>query len=230
MMSIPVPATVIVLHGLARTARSMASMARFLAGQGYRVDNVDYPSRQAPIEVLADHAIAPAMERARAAGAREIHFVTHSLGGILVRAYQHAHPTVRLNRVVMLCPPNGGSDVVDHYHARASRLGRFLKEFFGPASFQLRTDGLTSRLGGACFELGVVAGTLNRHPLWGPLFADRESDGTVPLERTKLEGMTDFLAVPYTHTFIMNKPEVQSQVAHFLAHGSFRRVPEPATS
>ncbi|MBS0661435.1 MAG: alpha/beta fold hydrolase [Verrucomicrobia bacterium] len=213
--------TVIVLHGLARTSWSMRRMARFLAGRGYRVDNVDYPSRRRTIEELADEALGPALARAQAAGASAIHFVTHSMGGILTRAFLRGRPELPVGRVVMLCPPNRGSDVVDHFRRRRGLLGRALGRFFGPASFQLATDGLPTRLGALPCEVGVIAGTVNRHPLWGSLFADQVSDGTVPLERTKLDGMADFRALPYSHTFIMDQPDVQTHVGHFLAHGRF---------
>lgn len=215
-------ATVIVLHGLARTTWSMRRLARFLAGRGYRVDNVGYPSRRRRIEELAEEALSPALARAQAVGADAIHFVTHSMGGILARAFLRSRPDLPVGRVVMLCPPNRGSDVVDHYRRRQrSLVGRALGRFFGPAGFQLATDGLPARLGPLRAEVGIIAGTVNRHPIWGSLFADQVSDGTVPLERTKLEGMADFRAMPYSHTFIMDKSDVQAQVGHFLAHGRF---------
>src|SRR5262249_30205163 len=135
-----------------------------------------------------------------------VHFVTHSMGGMLVRAYLHRHKPDQLGRVVMLAPPNQGTEVVDFYNYHAPLLGKMLRSVLGPASAQMRTDAeaLPARLGPANFEVGIIAGTVNRNPVFGPVIARTPSDGIVPVERTKLEGMTDFLTLPYTHTFIMD--------------------------
>lgn len=215
---------VILLHGLARTSLSMRRLARRLEAEGFTVDNTDYPSRTDRIEPLAQGVIERALERSPSAR-HPIHFVTHSMGGMLVRAYLHRQKLDQLGRVVMLAPPNQGTEVVDFYNYRAPLLGRMLRSVLGPASAQMRTDAeaLPARLGPAKFELGIIAGTVNRNPVFGPVIARAPSDGVVPVERTKLDGMADFLAVPYTHTFIMDKTPVQDQVLHFLRHGKFRR-------
>ncbi len=215
---------IILLHGLARTSLSMRRIARRLLEEGYSVDNMDYPSRTDRIEPLALGVIERALQRAPST-ALPIHFVTHSMGGMLVRAFLHRHRPERLGRVVMLAPPNQGTEVVDYYNLRAPLLGRMLRSVLGPASGQMRTDAaaLPARLGPANFEVGIIAGTVNRNPVFGPVIAGTPSDGIVPVERTKLAGMSDFLALPYTHTFIMDKTAVQDQVVHFLRHGRFHR-------
>jgi triacylglycerol lipase len=219
---------IILLHGLARTSLSMRRLARRLVMEGFTVDNADYPSRKDRIEPLARVVIERALERA-AATTGPVHFVTHSMGGMLVRWYLQQHRLERLGRVVMLAPPNQGTEVVDFYNLRAPLLGRMLRSVLGPASGQMRTDSTAfpARLGPANFEVGIIAGTVNRNPVFGPVISRMPSDGVVPVERTKLVGMSDFLALPYTHTFIMDKPAVQDQVVHFLQHGRFRRE-EPA--
>lgn len=215
---------VILLHGLARTSLSMRRLARRLAAEGFTTDNFDYPSRTDRIEPLARTVIERALERA-AAKSGPVHFVTHSMGGMLVRWYLKQHKLDRLGRVVMLAPPNQGTEVVDFYNQRAPLLGRMLRSVLGPASGQMRTDAdaLPARLGPANFEVGIIAGTVNRNPVFGPVISSMPSDGVVTVERTKLAGMSDFLALPYTHTFIMDKVVVQDQVLHFLRHGRFRR-------
>ena len=79
---------VILLHGLARTSSSMESMAEALEDAGFVAVNIDYPSREHPIEDLAPMAIGNGLELCEVAGATDkTHFVAHSLGGILVRKY-----------------------------------------------------------------------------------------------------------------------------------------------
>ncbi len=202
----------------------MRRLAHRLNAEGFTVDNTDYPSRTERIEPLAFGVIGRALARAPKTDL-PVHFVTHSMGGMLVRAYLQQHKVDRLGRVVMLAPPNQGTEVVDFYNLRAPLLGRMLRAILGPASGQMRTDAgaLPARLGPAQFELGIIAGTVNRNPVFGPVISTMPSDGVVPVERTKLVGMSDFLALPYTHTFIMDKTLVQDQVVHFLKHGRFDR-------
>ncbi len=202
----------------------MRRLARRLEAEGYSVDNIDYPSRSDRIETLALAVIGRALARAPQSDL-PVHFVTHSMGGMLVRAYLHKNRLDRLGRVVMLAPPNQGTEVVDFYNQRAPFLGRMMRRVLGPASGQLRTDdhALPARLGPAHFDLGIIAGTVNRNPVFGPVISAMPSDGVVPVERTKLVGMADFLALPYSHTFIMDKTVVQNQVVHFLRHGRFDR-------
>lgn len=152
---------VILLHGLCRTSYSMAAMERSLLEAGYSVFNIDYPSRAAPIEELSEHAIADALSCCRRDGARVIHFVTHSMGGILVRSYLSRHAIPELGRVVMLAPPNQGSEVVD-------RIGhwKLFSTLNGPAGGELgtTTDSIPNQLGPATFSVGIIAG--NRSLNW----------------------------------------------------------------
>jgi triacylglycerol lipase len=218
---------VILLHGLCRTSRSMRPMERALTQAGYRVLNVDYPSRTAPIQKLADDAIGKALNRCQEDGATKIDFVTHSLGGILVRSYIARHVIPSLGRVVMLAPPNQGSEIVD-------RLGSFwlFKKFNGPAGNELGTDknSVPNQLGPANFPLGIIAG--DRSINWiNSLMIPGPDDGKVSVQRTKLAGMADFLVLPATHPFIMRNREAIRQTIEFLRTGRFDHSPgKPASS
>lgn len=208
---------VVLLHGLARSSASMSKLAGALDRAGYVVANVDYPSTTAPIESLAPQAVEAGVASCRARGAAVIHFVTHSLGGILVRQYLAEHEIAGLGRVVMLAPPNQGSEVVDV-------LGNTLayRRINGPAGLQLGTgvDSVPRRLGSANFELGVIAGNKSINLVLSQ-FLPHPDDGKVSVESAKLEGMRDFLVVPRTHTFIMRGDDVIRQVVHFLQFGRF---------
>jgi len=216
LVSAPVAADcVILLHGLARTSVAMAPMAEVLSTRGFQVVNVDYPSREKPIEELAPLAVKKGL--AQCAPEQTVNFVTHSLGGILVRYYLEQNTIDGLGRVVMLAPPNQGSEVVDDLR---NVPGFTLLN--GPAGLQLGTDAqsIPRRLGPVNFELGVIAGTETFNPLLSQSLPNPD-DGKVSVESTKVEGMRDFLALPYTHTFIMRSDSVIEQTIHFLRNGSF---------
>jgi len=217
--------TVVLLHGLARSSASMAGMARSLGRQGYAVVNLDYPSTRAPVETLVDTVLVPQMSALDLPLEGRVHFVTHSMGGILVRDYLRRHRQPQLGRVVMLAPPNRGSELVD----RLGPLAPF-RWINGPAGQQLGTgdDGLPQRLGAVDFELGVIAGTRSLNPLYSA-WIDGEDDGKVSVARTRVDGMRDFLTVPHTHTFLMSAPAVQRQTLHFLRTGRFDPSQSPET-
>ncbi|HSH46653.1 MAG TPA: hypothetical protein VK966_12485, partial [Longimicrobiales bacterium] len=149
------------------------------------------------------------------AGAR-LHFVTHSLGGILVRAYAAEHGAERIGRVVMLSPPNHGSEVVDRLEGVP-----FLERVLGPAAVQLGTgDGVPDLLGPPEFELGIITGDASLNPLFS-WWIPGPDDGKVSVASARLEGADDFLVLPANHTFIMREDEVVRQILAFLETGAF---------
>jgi len=206
---------VILLHGLARTSSSMTVMEERLLEQGYHVINDGYPSRDASIEELAEIAIAPAIQICN--DYDEINFVTHSLGGILVRQYLSRHEIPKLKHVVMLGPPNQGSEVVD----KLNKIPGF--QFInGDAGLQLGTSDLSvpNKLGPANFDVGIIAGTQSINLILST-FIPGVDDGKVSIESTKLEGMNDHLEMATTHTFMMKNKKVLEQVTHYLSNGKF---------
>ena len=212
---------VILLHGLGRTERSMGKLEDSLQDEGYRVWNLGYESTRHPIPELAETAIDEGLAYCAHKQASSVHFVTHSLGGILVRYYLQGHKIEDLGRIVMLAPPNKGSEVADE-------LKRFewFGELLGPAALALGTDAasLPAQLAPIPGEIGVIAGNATSDPWFSPMIPG-EDDGKVSVARTRLAEMQDFLVVDAGHTFIMRKPAVIKQVLHFLQQGVFSHPP-----
>jgi len=215
----PTPAeseTVIVIHGLGRTAISMALLGDRLERGGFRVVNFGYPSRTETVEGLVNR-LRQAIKECCPEDKERIHFVTHSMGGIIVRVYLAQHSPDHTGRVVMLSPPNQGSEIADTF-ADSPILSRLL----GPAGSQLGTDstGIAHQLGPATFKLGIITGNRSLNP-FGSWMIPGSDDGTVSVDRARLEGANAFLVIPATHTFIMNRQDVSTECIHFLREGRF---------
>ena len=213
---------VVLLHGLARTPRSMARIERELTQAGYVVVNLPYPSRKAPIEALSEGVFDRIRDSVPLRDCTRVHFVTHSMGGIVLRDMISKHRIERLGRVVMLGPPNQGSELVD-------RLGswRLFRWINGPAGQQLGTgpDSVPGRLGPVDFELGVIAGDRSINWINSGMIPGAD-DGKVSVERTKVAGMKDHLVVHTTHPTMLSHRTVISAVRRFLKTGTFRDVGE----
>ena len=211
------PPSLVLLHGLGRTRLSMWRLSRRAARRGFTVHNVGYPSRRA---VVAAHAARVGSRLAALAEAEgPLDAVTHSLGGIVLRAAVAGGwlPASALGRVVMLAPPNAGSELADVL----SRTPLF-RLAVGPAGPQLGTgaNGIPMALPPVTFEAGVIAGARGINPLFARAFSG-PNDGKVSVERAAVAGMRDFVAIPCGHTFIMDRPDVVRQIFHFLDHGMF---------
>lgn len=194
---------VVLLHGFWRSARSMSKLERSLAADGFEVVNIDYPSQKETVESIANNYLKKILQNRCGDKKRKIHFVTHSMGGIIVRHFLAENKLPNLGRVVMLAPPNRGSKMADVL----SKLG-WANDLLGPALKQLTTSkkSLPNIIANPDYEVGIIAGKF---------------DGKVSVKATKLETMKDFLVVPSAHSFIMDWDEVVVAVKNFLKKGKF---------
>ena len=211
--------SVVLLHGMGRTRWSMRKPARALAQAGYHVVNLPYPStsRQLGIRDLAARFVPQAIARCDAL--QPIHFVTHSLGGILLRMYLQQHKLPAGSRAVMLAPPNHGSEVAEYM--RDWVLYRWL---LGQPGQQLGTgpDSVPLSLKPIDIEIGIITGNRCIEPWFSRLLAG-ENDGKVSVASARLPEARDFLVVPQSHSFIMQNDRVIEQLVYFIRRGAFIR-------
>lgn len=195
----------------------MKKMENALAESGFLVRNTAYRSREKPVGELASEVIPAAVAACNEDGDRPVHFVTHSLGGILIRYFLETNEVDNLGRIVMLSPPNQGSELVD-------KLGRMpgFRLINGPAGLQLGTskDDLPAQMGPATFDVGIITGSRSINLILSTMIPGAD-DGKVSVQRARLEGMSDFLVVPHSHPFIMKSRRVIRQVTFFLENGLF---------
>lgn len=206
--------TVILLHGLGRTRLSLLLMEKVLRRAGYRVLNRTYRSTASTIADLAEEAVGGALA---AANDGDVHFVTHSMGGILLRAWFATNEDDRARRAVLIAPPNQGSEIVDTLH----EIG-IAETALGPAGAALRAGprGEPAQLPPLPLEHGVIAGTRSLNPL-SSVFLPEPNDGKVSVSSTLSPAASDHIVLPVTHTLMMNDPMVLWQTARFLARGAF---------
>jgi pimeloyl-ACP methyl ester carboxylesterase len=212
--------TVVFLHGMARTHRSMSLLRRHVERAGYPTWSQSYPSRRRSIDELGAW-VADRIRHDVPEG--EIVAVTHSMGGIVVR---HIADRLPWCGVVMLAPPNRGSRV-----AGAVRDNPMFQWYFGPAGQELPDP---AGWPAPPTPFAVIAGTCNASAFAPPglvvraagvMPPDEASDGIVTVAETRLEGMHDFATVDASHTWIMNHPEARAMVLAYLAGGKLRPGP-----
>ena len=213
----PEKGLVVLLHGLARSSASMNKMQKALGNDGFETCNVDYPSTKYTIAVLANDYVLPKIRECTGGNDQLLDFVTHSMGGIIVRYLGREKLVSRIGRVVMLSPPNHGSEVVDV-------LGNLwlFNWINGPAGGELGTDdkSMPLQLGPPDFDVGIITGNKSIN-LINSAMINGVDDGKVSVKNAKLEGMKDFLILPVTHPFIMKDETAIKQTIHFLNFGKF---------
>jgi len=146
-----------------------------------------------------------------------VHFVGHSLGGLMIRAYLEDTKIKNLGRVVLIGTPNKGTTLIDNYQ------DSWLIDMVGPMAASLGTDkdSFPNSIADPYYPVGIIAGTSkgndNEDILPG------EDDGIVPLESTKIDGMTDFIKIESGHSMMRYNREVADQTIEFLQNGKFKK-------
>jgi len=195
----------ILIHGLKRSSLSMKKLEKHFSKLEYIVLNFNYPSSKFKIGKLSKNYLKPFIEKNCNDKKKKINFITHSLGGILLRYFLANNKLKQLNKIVMLAPPNKGSKYADFF----SKI-KLANMIMGPALKQLKTDKnsipnkiITKQTN----KIGIIAGKF---------------DDKVPADFAKLKGMADFLIVPHVHSFIMYGDKVIEASENFLKNGEFK--------
>jgi pimeloyl-ACP methyl ester carboxylesterase len=207
-------AAVVYVHGLWMTGlESMWLRHRLERERGYRLQVFHYASVQAPLASI----LAALRDAIAAIEAPSVHLLGHSLGGLLIQRCLERYPMSQPGRVVFLGTPAAGSRAARRF--AQSGWGRHL---LGPAS----TEELLGEHSGRWDigrELGIIAGTVALG--FGRLLVefDGDSDGTVAVAETRLEGAAGFLTLPVTHSGMLLSAQVAREAGSFLEYGSFGR-------
>tara|TARA_B100001989_G_scaffold252975_1_gene237295 strand:+ start:3080 stop:3751 length:672 start_codon:yes stop_codon:yes gene_type:complete len=211
--------SVVLLHGILRSRIDMFPITKYLENKGYDTLNILYPSREQSLEDLTNFVHDKMQNCDHCQSNKTLHFVTHSMGSLIARYYITIHKPENLGKVVMLGPPNTGSEFAD-WLSDTKIIAPLFKHIYGPAGGQLRTDyaHIDKEIN---YPLGVIAGNVSVNPL-APWVLPGEHDGIVPVERTKIEGMADHIVVQATHSFMMFNPSVMEQIYHFLQNSKFK--------
>ena len=207
---------VVLLHGLGRNNTAMWKLASRLEEDGFDVHRIGYSSfKESPGEMIAS--VTMQINECCADETRAVHFVGHSLGGLLIRAYLQSYRPPVLGNTVLIGTPNSGTEIADHFEGHA------LVEYLLPAATQLGTspESLPNRLPEPDYPVGIIAGVVDSE--LGEHFFPGPNDGMVPVESTQLDSMTDFIVLETGHSMMRYDRDVAIQVIHFLEKGGFLR-------
>ena len=208
---------VILLHGLGRQGSAMFLLQKRIRETGYEAHSIEYESLQEPPEVILEK-VGEQIALLCRDDSRPVHFVAHSLGGLIIRAYLDQRPPINLGRVVLLGTPNQGSELVDIYG------DIWLFKVLGPTAHELGTDedSFPNRIAPPYYPLGIMAGTSGSNPLTDDHLAGPD-DGVVSVKSTKIDGMTDFMLVDTSHSMMRYNETVARETIHFLKKGRFSK-------
>ena len=205
--------TVVLIHGFGRDADSMAGLSNWFKNAGYGVEQVEYESLTQNMDEIKKE-VFDQIDRC-CLELMKVHFVGHSIGGLLIRSYLGENNISNLGRVVLIGTPNKGwydTEIFDQ---------QWLPHIAIPVLMDIAgedTDFLNS-LEPPYYDLGVIAGDIGigviEFLLGGP------NDGLVRVESTQVEGMKDFVIVRLAHYDLRSKKIVADHAINFLKHGSF---------
>jgi len=206
--------TIVLIHGLGRSNTAMWLMAKRFKKAGYNVQRVGYDSLgQTPDQIQEE--VSKQINDCCTQMTKPVHFVGHSLGGLMIRAYLGSNEVENLGKVVLIGSPNSGTPVVDIHK------DKWWMKLAGETASALGTEsgGFPKSLPKPTYPLGIIAGIVESSPLSDAIPGD--DDGMVPVDSTRVEGMSDFIVVPTSHSMMRYNRAVFNETISFLRSGKF---------
>lgn len=218
----PTDEVVVLAHGLGRGETAMWRFAKKLESANYKVCRLDYSTIGKSVEKVIEQTnqqIDSCISKAP-----KVHFVGHSLGGLVIRAYlqnnQEKLKSYNIGNAVFMGTPNKGSELADHLsESWVMKVGGEVSQSLmtGDSSFGNTIEEVNIVMN---INIGIIAGTkpsgLTKKHFDGP------NDGLVSVESTKLKSMKDFIAIDVEHTSMRNNDEVTKQTIYFLKNAVFK--------
>jgi triacylglycerol esterase/lipase EstA (alpha/beta hydrolase family) len=214
----PYDEVVVLAHGLGRSDWAMWKFAQRLEDANYKVCRLDYATIGKSVNAVLSET--SKQINSCITHAPNVHFVGHSLGGLVIRSYlkesKLKQEEINIGKVVLIGTPNKGSELADHLK------DSWLMDIGGGISRALVTgnDSLGNNLGEVDYDVGIIAGTksssLTREKFIGP------NDGLVSVESAKLINMSDFIAIDVGHSQMRYNLDVCGQTIHYLQKGTFK--------
>lgn len=206
---------VVLLHGYLRSNKCMSFLEEKLGDAGYKVQNLSYPSTKYSISTLSREHVGPRIEHA---DCDKIHFVGHSMGGIVLRHYLSENKLENLGHVVLITAPNGGSELVNSIQNNEALSWVLM----GPAVHEIAVNSeFLKSLPLPYYNVGIITASKSLNPITSLFILDGGDDGTLTIESMKLQNMTDIINLSATHTMVISHPEISTQVESFLKKGRF---------
>lgn len=207
---------VVLLHGWARSGKCMGAIEKNLQKAGFHTINISYPSREHTIDEIVDQYIHPNID---VSNCEQVHFIGHSMGGIVTRYYLSKYSIDNLGKVILIASPNQGSELVQKF-----RTTQWIAKILGPGCLQLAKDSpLLTSLAKPDYKVGIISADLSINPITSLFFLPGSDDGTVTVESTLLDDMTDHVTISSTHTMVLKHHITFEQINHFLAFGQFKK-------
>ncbi len=207
---------IFLIHGINSSPKDFKKMETAFKSYDYKVINFGYHSKVYTVNQIADNFLKRKI--ASVSQNDTINFITHSLGAIVLRAYLRDNKPKNIGKIVMIAPPNQGSEVANFFK------DFFLyKIFYHKSGASLSYNGIKKLALPNCdnYFCGIIAGTHTQLPFFS-IFIKGEDDGKISVERTKLKGMKDFITLPYPHDTILKKQETIIQCKEFIKNGKFK--------
>ncbi|NNC63971.1 MAG: alpha/beta hydrolase [Gammaproteobacteria bacterium] len=204
---------IVVVHGLYMPGSELFLLRRRLTRAGFAATQFRYRT----IIQNVDRSAAALAEYVAATPGDTVHFVGHSLGGIVILKMIEHYGVERIGRIVSLGSPFRGS--ISANNLRRLPGGKCL---LGRAMAQANEEAAERTWSGAR-ELGVIAGDHARGMGRVIGVLPKPNDGTVTVDETRLPGATDHIVLPVTHLSMLWSADVAEQVIAFLRDGHFTR-------